>query len=87
MIVQFTGKPTGTDEVFRIHTVEPSRDFTLTFADAVSLDPSGPVAQPDLELPAEALVRLVYGRLDPAHSPPVRGTADLDALRRAFPGP
>jgi hypothetical protein len=39
-------------------------------------------------LPAEALIRLVYGRLDAAHTPPsVRvENIDLDALRRAFPG-
>ena len=45
-----------------------------------------PVDAPDLVLPSEALVRLVYGRLDPDHTPPVRGPADLDVLRRAFPG-
>lgn len=42
--------------------------------------------RPDLELPAEALIRLVYGRLDVDHTPLVRGDADLDELRRAFPG-
>jgi uncharacterized protein (TIGR03083 family) len=41
----------------------------------------------DLDLPAEALVRLVYGRLDPAHTPAVGGDGDLlDSLRRMFPG-
>ena len=44
------------------------------------------LAEPDLELPAEALVRLVYGRLDPDHTPAVRGGADLDVLRGVFPG-
>jgi hypothetical protein len=44
------------------------------------------VDDPDLVLPAEALIRLVYGRLDPEHTPPVGGTADLDELRRVFPG-
>ena len=42
---------------------------------------------PDLVLPAEAFVRLVYGRLDPDHTPAVRGTADLAELRAVFPGP
>jgi hypothetical protein len=41
---------------------------------------------PDLELPAEAFIRLVYGRLDPDHTPAVTGPADLNELRRAFPG-
>jgi hypothetical protein len=39
-----------------------------------------------LHLPAEALIRLIYGRLDPEHTPPVDGETDLDALRRVFPG-
>jgi Mycothiol maleylpyruvate isomerase N-terminal domain len=43
---------------------------------------------PDLTLPAEALIRLVYGRLDPDHTPPVEGDlALLDSLRSVFPGP
>jgi hypothetical protein len=33
-------------------------------------------------------VRLVYGRLDPAHTPPVEltGPVTTDDLRRLFPG-
>jgi hypothetical protein len=41
-----------------------------------------------LTMTAEAFVRLVYGRLDPEHTPEsvdASGT-DLDDLRRAFPG-
>jgi hypothetical protein len=41
-----------------------------------------------LVLPAEAFARLIYGRLDPEHTPPVTGDIDtVDDLRRAFPGP
>jgi hypothetical protein len=41
----------------------------------------------DLRLPAEAFIRLVYGRLDSAHTPPVEtASTDLDELRRLFPG-
>jgi hypothetical protein len=47
----------------------------------------GASGEPDLEIPAEGLIRLVYGRLDPDHTPPIGGSADLDALRRVFPGP
>jgi hypothetical protein len=55
--------------------------------DGVSLTPDDDAGAPDLELPAEALVRLVYGRLDPEHTPAVNvGEAELDELRRAFPG-
>jgi hypothetical protein len=34
----------------------------------------------------EALVRLVYGRLDPAHTPAGADDADFDDLRQLFPG-
>jgi hypothetical protein len=55
--------------------------------DSLELTPSDLVAMPDLELPSEAFIRLVYGRLDPGHTPAVSGSASLlDELRRAFPG-
>jgi uncharacterized protein (TIGR03083 family) len=88
MITRFTGKPIGTERNITVHTTEPQRDFTITVrADAVSLEPTEGVDEPDLEIPAEAFVRLVYGRMDPDHTPPTRGPADLDELRRIFPGP
>ena len=55
--------------------------------DSLKLTPSDLVAAPDLELPSEAFIRLVYGRLDPAHTPAVTGSPTLlDELRTAFPG-
>jgi uncharacterized protein (TIGR03083 family) len=41
-----------------------------------------------VSLPTEAFVRLVYGRLDPQHTPEVHvdGATDLDRLRTSFPG-
>jgi hypothetical protein len=92
MIVQYTAKPTGTEREVHVHTVDPTFDLTLSLGtDTVSLVPSVAPAIPnrvvaDLELPTEALVRLVYGRLDPAHTPPFRGDMDLDELRQVFPG-
>lgn len=91
LIVQYVGKPTGIEHDVRIHTVDPIRDFVLTLgADALVLAPAGDDIPnrplPDLELPAEAFVRLVYGRLDPAHTPTGRGDALIEELRRAFPG-
>ena len=82
---------------FRVHaliiTTDPSRRFLLTGEDgeSMALQPVGEAASGDgvaaLELPAEALVRLVYGRLDPAHTPVVGGDGDLlDTLRPVFPG-
>jgi len=89
MIVRYVGKPDGTEREIAIRTFDPERDFILSFGkDSLALAPapSEPRRAPDLGLPAEAFARLVYGRLDPDHTPPVRGAADLDDLRRAFPG-
>ena len=52
----------------------------------MSLTPGASSGSPDLELPAEALIRLVYGRLDPDHTPAVADPALLDELRGVFPG-
>jgi len=41
----------------------------------------------ELRLPAEALIRLVYGRLDEAHTPPAETAGiELDDLRQIFRG-
>jgi uncharacterized protein (TIGR03083 family) len=87
MITQFAGKPTGIQVDLHVRTTEPARDFTLSVGlEMVSLTPCPDAHPPDLELPAEALVRLVYGRLDAGHTPPIEGRADLDELRRVFSG-
>ncbi len=87
MIARFAGKPTGAEHSVTVRTEDPRRDARITIdADSVSLGPSDPAGTPDLELPAEAFIRLVYGRLDPEHTPDHRGPADLDELRRVFPG-
>jgi uncharacterized protein (TIGR03083 family) len=87
LIVRFAGKPTGVARDLHVTTVDPAREFTLSIGESsVSLEPCAAAHAPDLELPAEAFVRLVYGRLDPDHTPRVSGSADLDELRRVFPG-
>ncbi len=55
--------------------------------DSVELVSGDDTATPDLVLPAEAFIRLVYGRLDAAHASAVDAPAVLDELRAAFPGP
>lgn len=88
LIGRFAAKPTGDEREIRIRTSDPVRHFTvrLTPDSAEMLDGDGGIA-PDLELPAEAFCRLVYGRLDPDHSPPVRANGEvLNTLRRVFPG-
>lgn len=87
MWARFTAQPVDVRRSVTVGTTDPQRTFALVLGpEEVSISPSDPVEDPDLILPAEALVRLVYGRLDPDHTPPVRGTADLDELRRVFPG-
>jgi uncharacterized protein (TIGR03083 family) len=88
MIARFAGKPTGSNKELRVRTTSPDRHFLISLsADGVSVAPDESGGASDLELPAEAFVRLVYGRLDPDHTPAFDGAeADLDELRRAFPG-
>jgi uncharacterized protein (TIGR03083 family) len=71
-----------------VATSDPARTYRVTFEPDLSVQPADGIAAADLTLPAEAFVRLVYGRLDPAHTPAsVSGdTARLADLRKAFPG-
>jgi uncharacterized protein (TIGR03083 family) len=87
LIGRFAAKPTGDEREIRVRTTHPVRHFTvrLTPESAELLEGDGGIA-PDLELPAEAFCRLVYGRLDPDHSPPVDANGEvLGTLRRVFP--
>jgi uncharacterized protein (TIGR03083 family) len=88
MIAGWAGKPTGTTTELQVRTIAPEQQYAIGLSsDGVVLTTSDRAGAPDLELPAEALIRLVYGRLDPEHTPAFAGDeADLDELRRAFPG-
>jgi uncharacterized protein (TIGR03083 family) len=88
MIARFAGKPTGSTNGLRVRTTAPDRHFVISLsADGIALVPDDDVGIPDLELPAEAFIRLVYGRLDPDHTPAFGGAEEhLNDLRRAFPG-
>jgi uncharacterized protein (TIGR03083 family) len=82
------GKPGGIQRRLHVSTTSPVRHFTLETGEKVTLVASEhSEGLPELALPAEAFIRLVYGRLGPAHTPPVetRG-ADLGELRQIFPG-
>jgi len=85
---RFVGKPTGAERDITIRTEGPTAYFIVALRpDGVAVSLSEPVERPDLELTAEAFVRLVFGRLDPDHTPSIQGSpSDLDELRRAFPG-
>lgn len=88
MVAAFSAKADGLSTVVQVSTTDPHRDFTLTLGPNVTLQPGrDAAATAELGLPAEAFIRLVYGRLDPEHTPPVTATGiALDDLRRAFPG-
>ncbi len=91
LIARFSGKPGGQERTIGIRTTGPDRDIELRLsADGVEVEVEArePGQASDLELPAEAFCRLVYGRLDPDHTPAFRGDAALlDTLRAVFPGP
>jgi uncharacterized protein (TIGR03083 family) len=75
----------------RIRTTGPDRDYLLVAADPVGMTDwpgDGGGADSEAGMPSEALLRLAYGRLDPAHTPAevVADPAELDRLRRMFPG-
>jgi uncharacterized protein (TIGR03083 family) len=94
-----SGKPGHVTQV-GVVTERPERRFVVeSTADGVTLTPDSSDRDASGErneegrdatvrLPAEALVRLVYGRLDADHTPStvVSEGVDLDDLRRTFPG-
>lgn len=68
---------------------EPDTTFGLTLGESSSI--GAPPASPDgeLNLPGEAWLRLVSGRLAPEHTPSdveLTGAVDLATLRAVFPG-
>ena len=87
-LVARAAKPDGVERRLRVTTTDPERTFILQTGESVTLTPAdGEEGLPELRLPAEALIRLAYGRLDPAHTPPVQTSGvDLDDLRAMFPG-
>jgi uncharacterized protein (TIGR03083 family) len=88
MVAGYTGKPTGSEREIVVHTSAPDADFVVALsADGVAISSAASSRPAQLRLPAEAFVRLVYGRLDPNHTPAFVGDGDdLEELRRAFPG-
>lgn len=91
------GKPAAEPLRVRITTSDPTRDYLLTsvpgepvtITDWAAAGESGDGDEvPHIRMPAESLLRLAYGRLDPEHTPAsVTGdAATLDTLRAMFPG-
>ncbi len=75
-------------------TTYPDRRFRLGFDPTRTIEPATDSepdvtdgdAEPPLMMPAEAFIRLIYGRLDPAHAPGVPDDPRLPPLRAAFTG-
>lgn len=100
MFASWAGKadrlPSGVTRPYTaiVRTSEPARPFVVRIGDHAEVQAAAPdpvTAGPDahtLELPAEAFVRLVYGRLDPAHSPAFDAEEEpvVEVLRAVFPG-
>lgn len=72
-----------------VDLMNPQGSYGLTLGESVALGDR--MTQPDgvLTAPTEAWLRLITGRLAPAHTPPgveISGPVTLDDLRRVFPG-
>lgn len=73
-------------------TVDPARAFDIAVGESVEMTPRGDgspgAAGADLVLPSEALIRLVYGRLDESHTPTLDASqkATVADLRKVFRG-
>ena len=87
-IASRSGKPIGEARRMRVVTSDPQRQFVLDVGDSVALlTGDGEDGLASIRMPAEAFIRLVYGRLDPKHTPPLESNdIDLDDLRATFPG-
>jgi uncharacterized protein (TIGR03083 family) len=94
-VVGWAGKPPADSNLsVAVHTADPEGDLVLTVGERAELrqatedDAGAGDAGARLELPAAALIRLVYGRLDPMHTPEgvVADGVELDDLRAVFPG-
>jgi hypothetical protein len=88
-MLRFVAKPTGATATITVGTTAPERAFGVVLTpEAASVESAYAGSPVDLMMPAEAFVRLVYGRLDADHTPPSveADPATLDELRRVFPG-
>ena len=87
LLMRFAAKPSGKAHTLHVRTTDPQKDFAITQTlDGVSLEEVEGVEEFDLELPAEAFLRLAYGRLDEEHTPAGIDPTHLAELRRVFPG-
>jgi uncharacterized protein (TIGR03083 family) len=80
-------KPHGVTQDVTVRTSDPVRTFTLALSgETAELRETSLDGAADLEIPAEAFVRLIYGRLDPAHTPDSVSGDVVELLRSVYPG-
>jgi uncharacterized protein (TIGR03083 family) len=87
-LIGFAAKPTAWSGVVRVTLTDLDREYALTLGEKAAMEPwADHKTDARLELPAEAFLRLTYGRLDDAHMPPLSiDGIELSDLRTAFPG-
>jgi uncharacterized protein (TIGR03083 family) len=82
--------PTGEPRRITLATSDPEASIAIDVGpDAVRIETGVAIPPVDLMMPTESFVRLVYGRLDPPHTPADVVVADdalLEQLRAVFPG-
>ena len=79
----------GRSELVAVHTSSPARDFGLEITDKVALTDRPATAGSTLQIPTESWLRLVAGRLAPAHTPAgvsVTGAVTLRSAAADLPG-
>jgi uncharacterized protein (TIGR03083 family) len=88
-LLPFVAKPAGDSFRVRLRTTAPDGHYLLDVGESVTLSDwaDGSDVDGEITLPAEALLRLFYGRLDPEHTPEYSAEGiELDRLRAVFPG-
>jgi uncharacterized protein (TIGR03083 family) len=79
----------GASATLRVEATEPERTFGLMLDDGARLDDAPDDPTGVLTLPLESFLRLLAGRLTPAHTPAgasLTGAVSLDVLRGVFAG-
>jgi uncharacterized protein (TIGR03083 family) len=87
-VAGFAAQPTGAQRTYLVRTSNPVKTYEISLTpEAVTTTETDSDAPADLELPGEAFIRLVYGRLDPDHTPSdLTTTEHLKELRMVFSG-
>jgi uncharacterized protein (TIGR03083 family) len=92
VFLEYIGKASEIEDrpiAIAVRTSDPERSFGLLIEDTVSLAETARDPRATLELPAEAWLRLIAGRLGVERTPPgvsASGAVSLEDLRRVFPG-